>query len=100
MQDDNNKNMILASVLSMLVLLTWFYFFPQEDYQPVATNQITASENGIAAAPTAGNGIASAPAITTTVAETREIALEKNQTSRDKVKPYQRFIIFDRRSHR
>ena len=79
MQDDNNKNMILASVLSMLVLLTWFYFFPQEDYQPVATNQITASENGIAAAPTAGNGIASAPAITTTVAETREIALEKTK---------------------
>jgi len=39
MQDDNNKNLILASVLSMLVLLTWFYFFPQEDYQPVATNQ-------------------------------------------------------------
>lgn len=79
MQDDNNKNMILASVLSMLVLLTWFYFFPQEEYQPVATNQITASDNGIAAAPTAGNGIASAPAITTTVAETREIALEKTK---------------------
>ena len=79
MQDDNNKNLILASVLSMLVLLTWFYFFPQEDYQPVATNQNAVSDNGIAIAPSASNDIASAPSITTTVSETREIALEKTK---------------------
>ena len=79
MQDDNNKNLILASVLSMLVLLTWFYFFPQEDYQPVATNQNAISDNGIAIAPSASNDIASAPSLTTTVSETREIALEKTK---------------------
>ena len=79
MQDDNNKNLILASVLSMLVLLTWFYFFPQEDYQPVATNQNAVSDNGIAIAPSASNDIASAPSLTTTVSETREIALEKTK---------------------
>ena len=72
MQDDNNKNMILASVLSMLVLLTWFYFFPQEGYQPVATDQNAVSDNGIAIAPSASNDIASAPSLTTTVSETRD----------------------------
>ena len=79
MQDDNNKNMILASVLSMLVLLTWFYFFPQEEYKPVTTDQNSISDNGIASAPSAGNSVASVPSIATTTAETREIALEKTK---------------------
>ncbi|MDA8760247.1 membrane protein insertase YidC [Amylibacter sp.] len=79
MQDDNNKNMILASVLSMLVLLTWFYFFPQEEYKPVITDQNSISDNGIASAPSAGNSVASVPSIATTTAETREIALEKTK---------------------
>ena len=63
MQDDNNKNMILASVLSMLVLLTWFYFFPQEEYKPVTNDQNSISDNGIASAPSAGNSVASVPSI-------------------------------------
>jgi YidC/Oxa1 family membrane protein insertase len=66
MQDDNNKNMILASVLSMLVLLTWFYFFPQEEYKPVTNDQNSISDNGIASAPSAGNSVASVPSIATT----------------------------------
>ena len=79
MQDDNNKNMILASVLSMLVLLMWFYFFPQEQPQAPAKDQIALSNTGDVVAPSAGGVVATAPTIATTVAETREVALAKTQ---------------------
>ncbi len=29
--DDQNKNLILATVLSFLVILTWFWLFPPEE---------------------------------------------------------------------
>ncbi len=41
--DDQNKNLILASVLSMLVLIVWFVLFPP----PVPEEQITDATNGI-----------------------------------------------------
>ena len=77
MQDDNNKNMILATVLSMLVLLVWFYFFPPEQPQVPTTDQIAQNDTGIAAAPTASGDTALAPVIATTPAETRTAALGK-----------------------
>lgn len=60
MQDDNNKNMILASVLSMLVLLMWFYFFPQEQPQVPAKDQLALSNTGDVVAPSAGGVVATA----------------------------------------
>jgi YidC/Oxa1 family membrane protein insertase len=77
MQDDNNKNMILATVLSMLVLLVWFYFFPPEQPQTPVVDQVAQSDTGVASVPLASGDTALAPSIATTTAETREIALTK-----------------------
>jgi YidC/Oxa1 family membrane protein insertase len=80
MQDDNNnKNMILATLLSMLVMLGWLYFFPQEEYQPPVVDQTVQGDTGVAAVPSASGDVAAAPAIATTIAETREVALAKTQ---------------------
>tara|TARA_R110002096_G_scaffold14582_2_gene50640 strand:- start:49213 stop:51051 length:1839 start_codon:yes stop_codon:yes gene_type:complete len=79
MQDNNNKNMILATVLSMLVLLVWFYFFPPEQPQTPVTNQVAQTDTGAATLPNASGDIVAAPTIATTPAETREIALAKTQ---------------------
>ena len=34
--DDQNKNLILATVLSFLVILGWFWFFPPPEPMPEA----------------------------------------------------------------
>ena len=41
--DDQNKNLILASVLSMLVLIVWFVLFPP----PVPEEQVTDAADAI-----------------------------------------------------
>ena len=41
--DDQNKNLILASVLSMLVLIVWFVLFPP----PVPEEQVTGAADAI-----------------------------------------------------
>ncbi|MEI2806453.1 membrane protein insertase YidC [Albidovulum sp.] len=70
--DDQNKNLILATVLSFLVILLWYTLFPPPETQPVpetpAQSQ-TAGETAPAAtgaAPPASN--AAAPAATDTAA--------------------------------
>jgi YidC/Oxa1 family membrane protein insertase len=78
--DDNNRNLILASALSFLVILIWFYLFPPEtpevtEEAPVAAG--TEATPGVAATPTApaSNGVAATPSLTTTPIESREAAL-------------------------
>ncbi len=48
MQDDNNKNLILATGLSFLVIMGWFLFFPPQqptEQPPVQTGQSAATPN-------------------------------------------------------
>lgn len=40
--DDQNKNLILATVLSFLVILGWFIFFPPPEANPAANAPLTA----------------------------------------------------------
>ncbi|MBN2906280.1 MAG: membrane protein insertase YidC [Rhodobacteraceae bacterium] len=51
--DDQNKNLILATALSFLVILAWFLLFPPEQATPVDPAAVTASQSApdIAAAP-------------------------------------------------
>ncbi len=53
--DDQNKNLILATVLSFVVLMGWFFLFPpQETPQtetPVAEQTADAADDGVAPAP-------------------------------------------------
>ncbi|CUI31609.1 membrane protein insertase YidC [Cognatishimia activa] len=72
--DDNNKNLILATVLSIFVLIGWFYFFPPPE--PVITedpNAVTTTETAPTAAPVAtatGTSNASTAAVTETAENT------------------------------
>lgn len=64
--DDQNKNLILATVLSFLVILVWFVLFPPEEpvVDPNAPAQVSATEAvapPIAAAPTDASGTAATP---------------------------------------
>ncbi|MBC2834246.1 membrane protein insertase YidC [Paragemmobacter straminiformis] len=65
--DDQNKNLLLATVLSFLVILGWFFFFPPADPAVDPNAPLTAVTEAEAPAP-AATGAATAPA-TTEVAE-------------------------------
>jgi YidC/Oxa1 family membrane protein insertase len=42
--DDQNKNLILATALSFIVILTWFVLFPPEVAEPAPTAEITTTD--------------------------------------------------------
>jgi len=46
--NDQNKNLILATALSFIVILVWFLLFPPEEVAPVDPNAVTQSETGVA----------------------------------------------------
>ncbi|MEL7211807.1 MAG: membrane protein insertase YidC [Pseudomonadota bacterium] len=56
--DENNKNLILATALSLIVLLVWMYFFPPPEppapteAAPTAQSTPTAPATGVASTPT------------------------------------------------
>ncbi|WP_281823985.1 membrane protein insertase YidC [Jannaschia rubra] len=79
--DDQNKNLILATVLSAVVLLVWFVLFPPEQQAP--TVEETATSDGIpdrapgaVTPPVAGGTPTAVPgAVTATPAESRATAV-------------------------
>ncbi len=81
--DEQNKNLILATVLSALVILVWITFFsPEPPVAPPADPAVTSSTTGsgtgeVAATPSITGETATAPTLTTSPEETREIALAK-----------------------
>ncbi len=60
MQDDNNKNLILATALSFLVILGWFLFFPPE--QPI---QLPPEQTGQTATTSGSDAVNTVPSATT-----------------------------------
>jgi YidC/Oxa1 family membrane protein insertase len=46
--DDQNKNLILATVLSLAVILVWTFFFPAPDIQSQPDNAVTTADGSIA----------------------------------------------------
>ena len=76
--DEQNKNLILATGLSMLVILAWFYFFPPEEPVQTAENTTSQSTGGVPTAPSA-DGTIQAPSLDGTPADTREAALGKTE---------------------
>lgn len=87
--DEQNRNLILATALSGLVILVWLTFFPPQEPVPQPTADATATQpaNTGDAAPTpqaTGLGAtASAPVLATSPEESREVALAK--TARIKI---------------
>ncbi|OUS33566.1 membrane protein insertase YidC [Rhodobacterales bacterium 56_14_T64] len=58
--DDQNKNLILATVLSFLVILGWYTFFPPPEPIPAVDPAVTESvaDGGTAGAPAVGGTVA------------------------------------------
>ena len=88
--DDQNRNLILATALSALVILVWLTFFSPEQPAPppvetAATSQsegqaaVSPAANQAAPTPTAAGQEAAtpAPSLTTSPEESRDIALAK-----------------------
>jgi len=75
--DDQNKNLILATALSFLVILAWFFFFPPPE--PVAPSQpaaVTASDAPAAVPPAATGTAAGAAAAAEAAPEAPRIAID------------------------
>ena len=66
--DEQNRNLILATALSFLVILVWFALFPPEEVQQQPLDQATATEATDAGLPSSGTAEA-----TTETAVTEEI---------------------------
>jgi len=87
--DDQNKNLILATALSALVILVWVTFFPPQTPPPTTqgdqqtTSAPAASQSTdtaqAPAAPTAAGSKAVTPNLATTAQETRDKALAKTK---------------------
>jgi len=80
--DDQNRNLILATVLSGLVILVWVTFFPPAtppvtETQPQTTGTTTAEQ--VAATPTSAGQTANVPTLTSSPQESRAAALAKTQ---------------------
>ena len=52
MEEQNNKNLILAMVLSAMVMLVWFFFFPPPEPEVTATDATTVAQDVATPAPT------------------------------------------------
>ncbi len=60
--DDQNKNLILATVLSFLVILVWFTLFPPPEPTTDPNAPATTTQTAATTAPVAGSGETAAPA--------------------------------------
>lgn len=62
--DDQNKNLILATALSFLVILVWFVMFPPPEPTPADPNAVVSVQNNqvVPSVTTTGAGAASTPA--------------------------------------
>ena len=61
--DDQNKNLIIASVLSFIVIVVWFLLFPPADQvAPVTPDAVTQQVEGALPPPTATPGTTGTPA--------------------------------------
>ena len=79
--DDQNKNLILATVLSFLVILVWFWLFPPEEptVQPGTQTEATTLDGSVPAAD--GGTVAATPETAEPVAEAPRVAIETPQLS-------------------
>ena len=77
--DDQNKNLILATALSFLVILVWFVVFPPEEpvVDPNATAVGTSADGTALVPPTTGG--ATTPPTLATPADTRAAALADDE---------------------
>ncbi|MEC8794749.1 MAG: membrane protein insertase YidC [Pseudomonadota bacterium] len=74
--DDQNKNLILASVLSFAVIGVWYMLFPPEQVQPVEPETAAVTQQTEVVTPQAATAGETVPAETVQTAEAPRIAIE------------------------
>ncbi|QHQ35827.1 membrane protein insertase YidC [Algicella marina] len=79
--DDQNKNLILATALSFLVILVWFLVFPPQVQEGVPTEEgtNTAAVDGTATPPASGSTPQVPGSLPATPAETRAEAVSRTE---------------------
>jgi len=79
--DDQNKNLILATALSFIVIVVWTILFAPDpiDTDVVASDQNQTTTSGDIAAAPPSNGSPTAPSLGATTATTRENALTRTE---------------------
>ena len=76
--DDQNKNLILATVLSCVVLVVWLYIFPPAP-QVESSSENDISTQNVVNSSSAGSDLVFTPSIEVSEEESRERALEKSE---------------------
>ena len=77
--DDQNKNLILATALSFLVILVWFVLFPPEEPQPQPPAVATAADGTAVLPPAAQDTGVAIPSLAVTPEQSRAQALGSTQ---------------------
>jgi len=78
MMDDQNKNLLLATVLSFAVIFVWYVLFPQQSQTPPLATETAQTTDGVTApAVVTGDGsvVSAAPALEQSTTLSREDAL-------------------------
>lgn len=76
--DDQNKNLILATVLSCVVLVVWLYIFPPAPQVESSSENDISTQNAVNSS-SEGPGLVFTPSIEVSEEESRERALEKSE---------------------
>lgn len=76
--EDQNKNLILATALSFLVILVWFLLFPPEDPQVTQTDAAVASDTTAPADAILPPSAGSSDPVLIGAEETRAVALSSS----------------------
>jgi len=79
--EEQNKNLILATVLSFIVILVWFWLFPPEEPVTNTASETAAEQSADPSVPTVSNEAATGAnvAATTQVADAPRIAIETEE---------------------
>ncbi len=79
--DDQNKNLILAMVLSAVVLVVWLVFFPPPEQLPADPNAVATTVTTPTATPTAETTLAAETAATTEASEAPRLDIATDRLS-------------------
>ncbi|WP_299130325.1 membrane protein insertase YidC [uncultured Amaricoccus sp.] len=84
--DDQNRNLILATALSFLVILVWFLLFPPPESQTAPQTPAVTQADGTVSVPAVASGAGTTQAPTLEVAQTATRAEALNKTERVEIR--------------
>ncbi|OUD09379.1 membrane protein insertase YidC [Marivivens niveibacter] len=74
--DNQNKNLILATVLSFVVITVWFFLFPPEEQSPAVAEELATEQLADPSAPATGTAATTTVAISEPVQDAPRVPVE------------------------